>query len=191
MGDDAKRFCLLMPRSKNGPVRVGRGGTYLLCIDTVDRLSLRKLLSELSDTLVADSAANNLESENLRRLFPVAYHQDPQLDEEYQRLMKSDLLASRLDSLNATNEALDRAPDDDKVVLTPHELDVFTRSINNLRLVIGTMLDVQESDDSSTDDFGDHLEDDDPARSHYHLYSYLGWLLDWAVDAQMSALEAE
>jgi len=180
-----------MFRGKNGPVRVGREGTYLLCIDSADRLSLRKLLGELRDTLVADSAGNNLESENLRRLFPAAYHQDPQLDEEYQRLMKSDLLASRLDSLNVTNQALDRTPDDDRVVLTPNELDVFTRSINNLRLVIGTMLDVQESEDSSADDFGDHLEDDDPARLHYHLYSYLGWLLDWAVDAQMGALEAE
>ncbi len=191
MGDDAKGFCLLMSRSKNGPVRVGRDGTYLLCIDSVDRLSLRKLLAELRDTLVADSTANNLENKNLRRLFPAAYHQDPQLDEEYQRLMKSDLLTSRLDSLNATSEALDRTPDDDKIVLTPHELDVFTRSINNLRLVIGTMLDVQESEDSSADDFGDHLEADDPARLHYHLYSYLGWLLDWAVDAQMGALESE
>ena len=191
MGDDAKGFCYLMARSKNGPVRVGRDGTYLLCIDSADRLSLRKLLGELRDTLIADSAANNLESENLRRLFPAAYHQDPQLDEEYQRLMKSDLLASRLDSLNTTNEALDRTPDDDKVVLTSNELDVFTRSINNLRLVIGTMLDVQESEDSSADDFGDHLEDDDPARLHYHLYSYLGWLLDWAVDAQTGALKAE
>ena len=191
MGDDAKGFCYLMARSKNGPVRVGRDGTYLLCIDSADRLSLRKLLGELRDTLIADSAANNLESENLRRLFPAAYHQDPQLDEEYQRLMKSDLLASRLDSLNTTNEALDRTPDDDKIVLTSDELDVFTRSINNLRLVIGTMLDVQENEDSSANDFGDHLEDDDPARLHYHLYSYLGWLLDWAVDAQTGALKAE
>ena len=191
MGHDAKRLRHLMSRAKNGPVRVGRDGTYLLCIDSADRLSLRKLLGELRDTLVADSAANNLESETLRRLFPAAYHQDPHLDEEYQRLMKNDLLASRLDSLNATNEALDRSTDDNKLVLTSHELDVFTRSINNLRLVIGTILDVQESDDSSADDFGDHLEDDDPARSHYHLYSYLGWLLGWAVDAQMGALEAE
>ena len=101
--------------------------------------------------------------------------------------MKGELLASRLDSLSSARIALERTPDDDTLVLTAHELDVFTRSINNLRLVIGTMLDVQESDD--IDDI--HDDSDDPSRLHYNLYSYLGWLLDWAVTAQTGALHAD
>lgn len=177
-----------MTRRERGPIRVGRDGTYLLCIDTEDRRSLLRLLGELRDTLLDDNAVNNLNAERFRRLFPTAYHDDPESDSEYQRLMKSELLASRLDSLSSARGALERTPDDDTIILTPHELDVFTRSINNLRLVLGTMLDVQESDDiyEVSDD-----ANDDPTRLHLHLYSYLGWLLDWAVTAQTGALQAD
>lgn len=164
---------------------MGRNGTYLLCIDAEDRRSLVHLLSELRDTLLDDSEMNDTSSDKFRRLFPTAYHDDPELDSEYQRLMKGELLASRLDSLSSAHAALERTPDDDTIILTPHELDVFTRSINNLRLVLGTMLDVQESDDI---DAGSDGASDDPAQLHLLLYSYLGWLLDWAVTVQTGAL---
>lgn len=173
-----------MTHRGRGPIRVGRDGTYLLCIDTEDRRSLLHLLGELRDTLLDDNEVNDTSSDKFRRLFPTAYHDDPESDIEYQRLMKGELLASRLDSLSSARTALERTPDDDTIILTAHELDVFTRSINNLRLVLGTMLDVQENDDVE-------VESDDPARLHHHLYSYLGWLLDWAVTAQTGALQAD
>lgn len=171
-----------------GPIRVGRDGTYLLCIDAEDRRSLLQLFGELRDTLLANSEVSDTSTDKFRRLFPTAYHDDPELDVEYQRLMKGELLASRLDSLSSARTALEQTPDDDTIILTSHELDVFTRSINNLRLVLGTMLDVQENDDSDliSDD-----ANDDPARRHRHLYLYLGWLLDWAVTAQTGALQAD
>lgn len=173
-----------MTRRGRGPIRVGRDGTYLLCIDSEDRLSLLRLLGELRDTLLDDSQSTDPNTDKFRRLFPTAYHDDPESDVEYQRLMKGDLMASRLDSLLVARAALERTPNDDTLILTADELDVFTRSINNLRLVIGTMLDVQESDD---------LDDtsDDPGRVHLHLYSYLGWLLDWSVSVQSGSLEQD
>lgn len=177
-----------MTRRGRGPVRVGRGGTYLLCIDSEDRRSLLRLLGELQDTLLDDSQVNDTSTDRFRRLFPTAYHDDHELDVEYQRLMKGELLASRLDSLSSARAALERTPEDDTIILTPHELDVFTRSINNLRLVLGTLLDVQESDDL---DPADEDTVGDPARLHRHLYSYLGWLIDWAVTAQAGALQSD
>lgn len=176
-----------MTRRERGPIRVGREGTYLLCIEREDRRSLLRLLGELRDTLLDDSELNDISNDKLRRLFPTAYHDDPERDDEYQRLMKGELLASRLDSLSWASAALERTPDDDTIILTAHELDVFTRSINSLRLVLGTMLDVQENDNP---DIASDLADDDPARLHHHLYSYLGWLLEWAVTAQTDTLPA-
>lgn len=184
MGNHAKGFEFFVTRRGRGPIRVGRDGTYLLCINTDDRRSLLRLLGELRDTLLDASELTDISTDKFRRLFPTAYHDDPESDSEYQRLMKGELMASRLDSLSAARAALERTPDDDTLILTSHELDVFTRSINNLRLVLGTMLNVQESDD-----FDDVR--DDPARLHFHLYSYLGWLLDWAVTAQTGALQAD
>ncbi|MEO8163209.1 MAG: DUF2017 family protein [Ilumatobacteraceae bacterium] len=184
MGNHAKGLELVVGRRERGPIRAGRDGTYLLCIDSENRRALLQLLGELRDTLLEDSQVSDTSTDKLRRLFPTAYHDDPESDIEYQRLMRGELMASRLDSISVAGAALERTPDDDTLILTPHELDVFTRSINNLRLVLGTMLDVQEGEDFEE-------ENDDPARHHYHLYSYLGWLLDWAVTAQTGALQAD
>jgi hypothetical protein len=51
-----------------------------------------------------------------------------------------------------------------------------------LRLVLGTMLDVTE--DSDPDD----VDEDDPYVGEHHLYSFLSWLLDWAVQAMSEPL---
>jgi hypothetical protein len=71
------------------------------------------------------------------------------------------------------------------MMLTGPELDSLMRSLNDLRLVIGTVLDVQE------DDHDDPPGPDDPAFAHVQLYGYLGWLLEWVVQAQQDALNDE
>jgi hypothetical protein len=53
----------------------------------------------------------------------------------------------------------------------------FVQAINGLRLVLGTMLDVVEDHDP------DDSDEDDPLVSEHHLYNFLSWLLDWAVQA--------
>ena len=53
----------------------------------------------------------------------------------------------------------------------------FVQAINGLRLVLGTMLDVDEDDDP------DEIDEDDPLVGEHHLYNFLSWLLDWAVRA--------
>jgi hypothetical protein len=53
----------------------------------------------------------------------------------------------------------------------------FVQSINGLRLVLGEMLDVSENADP------DDIADDDPNAAEHHLYNFLSWLLDWAVQA--------
>ena len=102
-------------------------------------------------------------SDIARRLFPAAYHQDEQHEQEYQRLMRDELLASRLQSMNTASEMLQRDPASKSIELTAAELEEFMRSINNLRLVIGTMLDIQESDDLYEDDEEEPGLDDERA----------------------------
>jgi hypothetical protein len=143
-------------------------------LELSDKEALIGLLDQLRDSLM-----NGSTDENLKRLFPTAYHQDPKHDEEYQRLMRDDLLASRLQSLGTATSVLSRESVDDTTVLTAQELDEFARSINNLRLVIGTVLDIDESD------IDVDLDEDDPNDQRLVLYGYLGWLLDWAVTAQL------
>jgi hypothetical protein len=173
MGNNAKRRCLVVARKQKGPVTRIDSTTYSLNIDASDRTTLNALLDQLRDVLMNDSS-----SDIARRLFPAAYHQDEQHEQEYQRLMRDELLSSRLTSLSLTSSILEREATTNSIALTADELDALMRSINSLRLVLGTLLNVDE------DEFEARLDEDDPGYGQYQLYSYLGWLLDWIVTAQ-------
>ena len=173
MGNDAARRRLVVARKKKGPVTRLDETSYSLNIDASDRTTLNGLLDQLRDVLMHDSS-----SDIARRLFPAAYHQDEQHEQEYQRLMRDELLSSRLASLSLTTSLLERDTNSDSVVLTADELDALMRSVNSLRLVLGTLLEVDE------DEFEAHLDENEPDYGQYQLYSYLGWLLDWIVTVQ-------
>ena len=143
-------------------------GGFQLMIRPDDRRVIVDLIAQLRDAVLGGTG-----DDRFRRLFPAAYHQDAELDEEYQRLMHGELLASRLDSLNRTHELLGRDDEADVIMLTEEELDSLMKSVNDLRLVLGTLLDIQESEPA--------IDEDDPAHPQFHLYSYLGWLLEWII----------
>lgn len=169
-----------MARKYAGPLQAINGGRFALTLEVQDRASLVALIAQLRDTLLTTTTADSM-----RRLFPAAYHQDPEHDAEYQRLMRDELLASRLQSLDTATEMLQRDPSANSIELSAAELEEFMRSINNLRLVIGTMLDIQESEDPFDDE---EFEDNDPVGVQRQLYQYLGWLLEWVVIAQSASL---
>jgi hypothetical protein len=106
----------------------------------------------------------------LARLYPVAYPDDEEKEAEYQRLMREELLASRLGSIEAVKEALD--PEGTEL-LSEGETIALMQSINTIRLVLGTMLGI--TDDESAD------EADDADTPEHHLYDFLSWLLEWTV----------
>ena len=144
------------------------GDGFVLSVRPDDRRVVVDLVAQLRDAILDGTG-----DERFRRLFPAAYHQDADLDEEYQRLMHGELLASRLDSLNRTHELLSRDADADFISLSEDEIDSLMKSVNALRLVLGTLLDIQENEPS--------IDEDDPAYPQVHLYSYLGWLLEWII----------
>lgn len=143
-------------------------GGFKLMIRPDDRRVIVDLIAQLRDAVLSGAG-----DDRFRRLFPAAYHQDAEFDEEYQRLMHGELLASRLDSLNRTHELLGRDNEADVIMLTEEELDSLMKSVNDLRLVLGTLLDIQENEPA--------IDEDDPAYPQFHLYSYLGWLLEWII----------
>jgi hypothetical protein len=164
---------------RKGPIQRRNDG-YTINVDAAHRRVLADMLGQLRDGVVGSA-----DDEQFRRLFPAAYHQDPDFDGEYRRLMHSELLASRLEALASTMTILERDTNRDSVDVTMAELDALTRSLNDLRLVLGTLLDVQESD------YDDPPAPDDPTFPHFQLYGYLGWLLEWAVQSQQDAIGDE
>ena len=169
----------------NGPVFRLKNGNYRIDLATDHRKLLTQLVEQLRDSL-----ATTTDDANLRRLFPTAYNNDAKKDAEYQRLMRDELLESRLAAIDVTIKVV--AQDDE---ISAEEIDAFARSINSLRLVLGTTLDIAESDygsqsdtQQSDDSDSDEASEADEFLIQKELYEYLGWLLEWTVGAQSSGL---
>ena len=154
--------------SRSGPVSRNRDGSYRLDLDAAERDLLRELPGQLREILETDDPT-------LYRLFPPAYAEDPERDAEYQRLMREELISRRLEAL-ATVEATA-----DAERLTEEELSMWMRVINDLRLVLGTRLDVQEDQEPSFDP-------DDPMTPLRQVYWFLSYLLEATVEALTKGL---
>jgi hypothetical protein len=146
------------------PVAAVDGG-WRINLEADERSLLIRLLGELSALLSGPD-----DHELLTRLFPTAFPHDEDKEREYQRLMREELVASRLASITAVTAVLD---DDADRLLTEPETIAFLQAVNAVRLVLGTMLGI--TDDESAD------EADDADSPEHHLYDFLGWLLEWTV----------
>lgn len=165
MGNHATRF--MKKRRQSGPVEAVGDGTFVINLDEHDRHTMIGFVEQLDELLLSDRS-----DPRLRRLFPVAYHNDPEHDAEYQKYMHDELRQSRAQSIAVVKEALESANP-----ITEAQLHGLMMVLNSLRLVLGTLLDVDESTDT------DDIEESDPLYGQAQLYGYLGWLLEWTVAA--------
>jgi Domain of unknown function (DUF2017) len=127
-------------------------------------LLLRELLAEL-EALLEDP-----DDPALRRLFPPA-HADSENDEQYRSLVGDQLLRGRSDALAAVSETLGSE------TLGPEEADAWLRTLNDLRLVLGTRLAVGEEIDF------EELDLSEPRGRDLAVYGYLSWLQEQLVEA--------
>ena len=148
-------------------------GRYVLHLGKDERVLLGRLLGELRE-LVTDP----VELGAVRRLFPVVHPDDAEREAEYQRLMREELVSSRLGAVDVVESVL--AGSGRRVTLDDAQMQAFVQSVNAVRLVLGTLLDVGEDDDESRPDLASSAE--------YQLYAYLSWLLDSAIQAMSREL---
>ena len=125
---------------------------------------VRELLDELETLLEAP------EDPALRRLFPPA-HTDRENEEQYRSLVGDQLLTGRVKALATVRDTLGRD------TLAPDEADAWLRALNDLRLVLGTRLDVTEDLDF------EKLDVNDPRGRELAIYGYLSWLQEQLVEA--------
>ena len=149
------------------PVEAVRGG-WRITLDDEERKLLVRLVGELRALLTGPD-----DNELLRRLFPVAYPEDEEKETEYQRLMREELVASRLAAIESVSRTIDPAGDRARQLLDEGETIAFMQSINAIRLVLGSMLGI--TDDESADDA------DSADSPEHNLYDFLSWLLEWTV----------
>jgi hypothetical protein len=150
------------------PIQAVDGG-WQITLDAEERDLLIRLMGEL-EALLTGPQDNVL----LLRLFPVAYPEDEEKEEEYQRLMREELVTSRLSAIASVTAALDPERTE---LLSEAETIAFMQSINAIRLVLGSMLDI--TDDESADESAGWA--DTTNTPEHHLYDFLSWLLEWTV----------
>jgi hypothetical protein len=129
-----------------------------------ERDLLRSLPDQLRDLLGTDDPA-------LRRLHPPAYQDDPEREEEYRRMVRDDLVRQRLAALEVMRTTIDHDTIDEE------QLSAWLGTLNDLRLVLGTRLEVTE------DLYEEGMPDDDPRAPLFEVYRYLGWLEEHVIAA--------
>jgi hypothetical protein len=140
-------------------------GEIRLRLPRDERALLRSLPGQLRRLLVEAP-----DDPSLERLFPPAYD-DADDETEYRRLMGDELLEGRQRALRVIEDTLDQ----DR--LTKEQAEAWLTALNDLRLVLGTRLDVSE------DMLLERLRPDDPNAFEISLYAYLSWLQEQLVDA--------
>jgi len=143
-----------------------RDGGIELTLSRDERTLLASLATELREQLDGDTG-----DPTLRRLFPPAYDDEAE-ERGYRELAGDSLLDGRREALELLAETVDR----DR--LSAEEADAWLRALNDLRLVLGTRLDVQEEDTFAAD-----LRPDDPNAAALAVYAYLSWIQEQLVAA--------
>ena len=145
-------------------IRRDRAGGYRLRLPAEERALLRSLPAQLREVMKTDDP-------DLHRLFPTAYPDDPEADDEFRRLMRKELLEGKLAALRVVEETADAEH------LDAAELEGWLGALESLRLYLGTQLDI--TDESYSHD----LDPADPAAPMLALYGYLSWLQEEVVAA--------
>jgi Domain of unknown function (DUF2017) len=155
---------MLVPRA----IERTRDGDFELRLSDGERDLLRRLSSELLGLLADDP-----DDPSLRRLRPSAYEDDEEAEGEYRSLMQTELEEGRRETLRTFAETASRKR------LTAEELDAWLRALTDLRLALGTRLEVTE------DTYAQDIDPRDPAAYELSVFAYLSWLQEQAVEAAL------
>jgi Domain of unknown function (DUF2017) len=161
VGDDAAGLSVLYRRQFTR----GRHGEIKLRLRPEERDLLEMLCEELRQRIDEDPGDGEL-----RRLFPPAHQDDPEADAEYRRMVGSQLVGGRNRALDTVERTLGQSS------LSPEEAESWLTVLNDLRLVLGTRLDV-------TEDMSFDFDTRDPGAQELAVYGYLSWLQEQLVEA--------
>jgi hypothetical protein len=157
------------------PIQRERDGSFSVALSEPEQVLVKSLLAQLRALIRTEASGEITEDSGVRRLFPTAYPQDEALESEYQGMVRDDLVAKRLAAIDEVEETIVLP------TLDEEQLTTWMTTFKDLRLVLGTRLDVSEDDEP-------FIDPDDPDAAALVAYGYLGELLECAVIALTQAL---
>ena len=155
-----------------------RGGDVVARLDPAEAGILGLLLDQLDQLLAADDE-DVAGDPVMARLFPEGHRGDPELAADYRQLTESSLRSGKADDLATMRATL--PPDGGEVRLDADQAGSWLRTTNDLRLALGTRLDVSEDTEPPDEVIG---ERDQQLAVYYWLTALQGSLVDALVDAR-------
>jgi hypothetical protein len=144
-------------------IRRVRDGSFQLRLTDDERDLIVDLATQLRELLMSE------ETDGLQRLYPPAYADDAEREAEYRSMVRDELLQKRLAAVDIVEQTAAATS------LTEEQVTAWMGAINDLRLVLGTRLDVTEEQDFPALD--------DPNAPAFAVYQYLTHLLAEIVHA--------
>lgn len=154
--------------------------TLLFPLAVVEGIHLAELIDQFTNVL-ADSEPHS--DPAIERLAPDAYPEDAEASADFAHATRDDLLdRRRADAANVLHALApllttppedlvgDEGLDEREIAIRSEDLDAWLRTLNSLRLVIATRLDITAGDD-----------DHDPEDPRYSVYDWLGYRLDGLI----------
>ena len=138
-------------------------GSFSITIPQQERQLLEQLIPQMRELIETNDPL-------AWRLFPNPYPQHDKAADDYADMIGDELQERHLASLNIVEETLEAKR------LEEDQMIAWMSAVNDLRLVIGTRLKVEE--ETELDDFVDDID-----QSLFLTYSYLGIMLDRIVQA--------
>jgi Domain of unknown function (DUF2017) len=136
-------------------------GSYRVELGPEERALLRELPIQLRDAMAA-----NKDDPALRRLFPTAHPNDPGAEKEFRSLVGRELEESKAQSLETLAKTAGSTE------LSQEEMEAWLRALNDVRLWLGTLLDIKEDETA-----------EEPEDSPHILYHVLTALQSLVIDA--------
>ena len=143
----------------------------VLELEEAEASVLRRLIAELREVLGADGPRDPVRS----RLFPEAYD-DEEAADAYRELVGPELHKDKLAALETVERALGSG-EPVTARVAEDAVDEWLRALTDLRLALGTRLEVDE-EKMSVD-----LDPDDPESPALAILQWLGWLQGSMLEA--------
>jgi hypothetical protein len=161
------------------PFRATRSGDVVARLDPAEAGVVGLLLDQLDQLLAAD--ADDVAGDPvMARLLPVGHRGDPELAADYRELTESSLRSGKTDDLAIVRATL---PDGGgEVRLDRDQAGAWLRTSNDLRLALGTRLDITEDTEPPEDVVG---EQDQQLAVYYWLTALQGSLVDALADGRV------
>ena len=152
-----------------------RHGDVVARLDSAEAGIVGLLLDQLEQLLAAD--ADDVAGDPvMERLLPDGHRSDPELAADYRELTESSLRSGKSDDLAIVRATL---PDGGgEVRLDPDQAAAWLRTTNDLRLALGTRLDITEDTEPPDEVTGD---EDHQLAVYYWLTALQGSLVDALV----------